>query len=77
MTTKKYLRLSAVAERYGTTIRNIQRMAKDGRLPAPVFMGTRYPLWDAELLDERDRKMIQGRPRKDRAQVDAAGNEVA
>jgi hypothetical protein len=52
---KSYLRKQQVANRYQTTPRNVERMAKDGRIPAPEFYNGRFPLWDAAKLDENDR----------------------
>jgi hypothetical protein len=52
----RYLRKKEVARRYSTTPRTIERMAKDGRLPAPQYLiSARIPLWCEETLDERDR----------------------
>ena len=52
----RFLRKKAVAERYGTTMRSIERMSKDGRLPAAVYLiGSKIPLWNEEVLDARDR----------------------
>jgi predicted DNA-binding transcriptional regulator AlpA len=52
---KKYLRKRAVAERYSVDARTVDRMALDGRLPAPIYL-TRFPLWDEEELDASDRR---------------------
>lgn len=51
---KKYLRKAAVAERYSIDERTVDRMASDGRLPPPVYIA-RFPLWDEDQLDARDR----------------------
>ena len=51
---KKYLRKVAVAERYSIDERTVDRMAVDGRLPAPVYRG-KFPLWDEDQLDASDR----------------------
>ena len=48
---KAYLRKRQVAERYRTTEQNVDRMAGDGRIPAPAFYNGRVPLWDDEQLD--------------------------
>jgi transposase len=51
----KFLRKKAVAARYGdVSIRTIERMVDDGRLPPPTYRG-RIPLWDEAKLDESDR----------------------
>jgi predicted DNA-binding transcriptional regulator AlpA len=52
--TKKFLRKSAVAERYSCDERTIDRMKNDGRLPRPIYRG-KFPLWDCEDLDASDR----------------------
>jgi predicted DNA-binding transcriptional regulator AlpA len=53
---KRYLRKRAVTERYGgVSIRTIERMVKDGRLPPPEYPLGRLPMWDAAKLDEFDR----------------------
>jgi predicted DNA-binding transcriptional regulator AlpA len=51
---KKYLRKRAVAERYSIDERTVDRMARDGRLPAPIYR-TRFPIWDEDALDASDR----------------------
>ena len=51
---KKYLRKTAVAERYSIDERTVDRMSIDGRLPPPIYI-TRFPLWDEDRLDARDR----------------------
>jgi len=55
---KRYLRKGQVAERYGITTRSVDRMAEDGRLPAPVHLG-KFPLWDEARLDEHDRALAR------------------
>jgi predicted DNA-binding transcriptional regulator AlpA len=50
----KFLRKKAVGERYGVTLRSVERMVDDGRLPSPVYRG-RMPLWREADLDESDR----------------------
>jgi predicted DNA-binding transcriptional regulator AlpA len=51
---KRYLRKRAVAERYSVDGRTIDRMARDGRLPAPIYI-TKFPIWDEDKLDASDR----------------------
>jgi hypothetical protein len=51
---KTYLRKRQVASRYQTTDRNVDRMARDGRIPPPDFYNGRFPLWDAAKLDAND-----------------------
>jgi predicted DNA-binding transcriptional regulator AlpA len=50
----RFLRKKAVSERYDVTIRSVERMVEDGRLPEPVYRG-RMPLWKEADLDESDR----------------------
>ncbi len=52
---KRYLRKRAVAERYSIDERTVDRMAKDGRLPAPIYRN-RFPIWDEDALDASDRR---------------------
>ena len=42
--TKRYLRKKSVAARYDVDIRTVDRMARDGRIPAPKYSiaGSRY-----------------------------------
>lgn len=55
---KRWYRKAQVAERYGFSIRTIERAVDDGRLPPPKFpMGDKFPCWDADELDERDRNL--------------------
>jgi excisionase family DNA binding protein len=51
---KKFLRKKAVADRYGVTIRTVERMIDDGRLPKPQYRG-RLPLFAEDELDASDR----------------------
>jgi predicted DNA-binding transcriptional regulator AlpA len=60
----KYLRMDAVAERYGVVKRTIKRMAQDGRIPPPKMYQGPYPLWLESELDKSDRKAAT-RPRPD------------
>ena len=80
-TNKKYVGgWNAMGERYDCTPRNCQRMVEDGRLPEPVYIGdSRTPLWEIELLDEHDRKMIRrrGRPAKAKSKPDSAEKQEA
>lgn len=62
---KRYLRKKAVSERYGgVTPRWVELAVRDGRLPKPIYHGTRFPLWDEAALDAADRKAtLQPRPK--------------
>lgn len=54
---KKYLRKKQVAERYGCCERQVDLMAKDGRLPKPIYV-SKFPLWDEETLAKRERAAL-------------------
>jgi predicted DNA-binding transcriptional regulator AlpA len=54
----RFLRKNDVALRYGITVRSVERMTEDGRLPRPVYRG-RFPLWHESELDEFDRTLLQ------------------
>jgi hypothetical protein len=56
---KQYLRKPSLAQRYDTTPRTIDRMVADGRLRRPDCYNGPIPLWDAERLDEDDRRATQ------------------
>jgi hypothetical protein len=54
---RRYSRKRAVATRYKVTTRTIDRMARDGRLPAPEYpLGPKLPLWNDAKLDAHDRR---------------------
>jgi hypothetical protein len=53
---KTYLRKQHLAARYKTTERNVDRMARDGRIRRPDLYNGRIPLWDEQDLDEDDRQ---------------------
>jgi predicted DNA-binding transcriptional regulator AlpA len=55
---KKYLRKKAVAERYSCDERTVDRMKLDGRIPPPIYLGNKFPLWEEAALDESDRKAV-------------------
>ena len=55
---KKYLRKKAVAARYSCDERTVDRMKLDGRIPPPIYLGNKFPLWDEAALDESDRKAV-------------------
>jgi len=61
---KQFLRRKHVAQRYGVTIRTVERMETDGRLPKPHYRG-RFPLFDEAELDAFDRAFVAAaRPTK-------------
>jgi hypothetical protein len=54
----KYLGKKDLAKRYkedGCTIRTVERMIADGRLPPPDLINGRFPLWDEEKLAKHER----------------------
>jgi predicted DNA-binding transcriptional regulator AlpA len=56
---KKYLRKKDVAARYGgVTPRWVELAVADGRLPKPIYFGTRFPAWDEAALDAADRRAM-------------------
>jgi len=67
----QFLRKQAVADRYSVTPRSVERMVADGRLPPPVYRGSRLPLWDVRDLDAADRAAVAGRAPKQSAQTAA------
>jgi predicted DNA-binding transcriptional regulator AlpA len=70
--TTRFLRKRSVAERYGITIRTVERMTEDGRLPKPSFRG-RIPLWRESELEEFDKAAtLAPRPKRDTAEKIAA-----
>ena len=70
--TTRFLRKRSVAERYGITIRTVERMTEDGRLPKPSFRG-RIPLWSETQLDKSDRAAAMApRPKRDTGAEKAA-----
>jgi hypothetical protein len=50
---RKYLRRKDAADRYGVVVRTIDRWARTGIIPAPVYVG-RLPLFDNDALDAAD-----------------------
>jgi hypothetical protein len=61
MTTTKFLRKKDVAERYGVTIRSVERMIVDGKLPGPTLYRGRAPLWSIEELEADEKAAILAR----------------
>jgi hypothetical protein len=59
---KNYLRKAGVAARYKTTPRNVERLVKNGRLPAPEHpTSEKIPLWNEAKLDEHDEDVARRR----------------
>jgi hypothetical protein len=62
---RRYLRKRQVAARYNVDERTIDRMAKDGRLPAYIYLpGSKLPLQDEDELDARDDAAAAARDRQ-------------
>ena len=54
MTPDRWLNRDEVARYLSLRVEAVDRMARDGRLPAPSYsLGTRNPRWDRTELDER------------------------
>ena len=62
----KFLRKHEVAARYGVTERTVDYWAEHGRLHPPFYRGTRFPLWDQDILDKQDRAAVLAAVRKQR-----------
>jgi hypothetical protein len=71
----KYLRKTAVANRYQTTPRNVDRMWADGRIPPPDFYNGRFPLWNEAALDAND-AAAAARPRTDNRRAAKLGDAL-
>jgi hypothetical protein len=53
---KRYLKKKDLALRYGdTTIKTVDRMWKDGRIPEPDIWNAKSPLWDESNLEKHER----------------------
>ena len=51
----KFYRKRDLAQRYSASVRTIDRMKVDGRLPPPdMFLGP-FPLWSAEAIEANER----------------------
>jgi hypothetical protein len=62
---KKFLRRSAVADRYDIGERGVDKWVREGKLPAPVYLaGSRTPLWDLDELVENERDRMRTKPVK-------------
>jgi hypothetical protein len=72
-----YLPKRKIAERYSVTVRTIERMWRDGRLPPPEFtLGPNRPFNDLEKLEAAERAAIE-RPRKQQPEQLAAEQKPA
>jgi predicted DNA-binding transcriptional regulator AlpA len=54
---KQFLRKAQVAARYQVHERSVDRMARDGRIPQPIYRG-RFPLWDESKLEAFERETV-------------------
>ena len=53
---KIFYRKSQLAARYSTSVRSIDRMVRDGRLPPPdMYMGP-HPLWANESIEANEKR---------------------
>jgi hypothetical protein len=70
---KKALRQTGLAARYDITVRSIQRMRQDGRLPAPDFWLGAFPMWWEETIERNERaRFLCAPPPKTFTKPDAA-----
>lgn len=53
---KTYLSVKLVAKRYNIGVSTVWAWVKDGLLLAPRRFGQRCTRWDADVLDEHDKK---------------------
>jgi hypothetical protein len=75
---KRYLRKREFAARYGITIRTLERMVGDGRLPAPDLRLGRLPMWSDEIVTANERRAAaECRPSKPISKETAANGEAA
>jgi predicted DNA-binding transcriptional regulator AlpA len=55
---KRYLRRVEVADRYGVCTRTIINWEESGKLPKPIYIGSRTPVHDEEALEAREREAM-------------------
>jgi len=67
---QKYLRKKQVALRYGCSERQVDLMSRDGRLPAPIFLGS-FPMWSEDELVARERAAVRPPAKKPKAEAHA------
>ena len=59
---KVYYRKLQLAARYSTSVRSIDRMVSDGRLPPPdLYMGP-HPMWADETIEANERAVTMREP---------------
>jgi predicted DNA-binding transcriptional regulator AlpA len=56
---KRFLRKKQLAERYQTSTRTIDRWARAGRLPKPIYLNE-FPLWDEDQVEACERAAMRG-----------------
>jgi hypothetical protein len=68
-----YLRKAQFAARYGITIRTLERMIDNGRLPKPDFFLGRLPVWsDEAIIANEKRAAAERRPKLTAKEIAAA-----
>jgi hypothetical protein len=73
-----FFRKRQLAQRYGVTIRTLERMVGDGRLPAPDLRLGRLPMWSDEIITANERRAAAERhPSKPISKETAANGEAA
>jgi hypothetical protein len=58
MKKKKYLKKKDLARRYRNTIKTVERMWKDGRIPEPDIWNAKSPLWSEASLEKHERENL-------------------
>jgi hypothetical protein len=59
-----YFRKWQLAARYGVTLRTVERMVADGRLPPPDLYLGKFPLWgDKSIIANEKRAAAERRPK--------------
>ncbi len=64
---KRRLRQQSLATRYDCTVRSVQRMIDDGRIPPPDFYLGRVPYWNEETLEANERSAAIAPNKKEKA----------
>jgi hypothetical protein len=58
---KKHLRRKALAVRYDTDLRTIDRWWRNGTLPKPDFFLCRSPIWTTDSIEKYERRAVRMR----------------
>jgi hypothetical protein len=80
MKTKRYLKKSEVAARYGNvTPRTVDEYVRLRKIPAPEYpLQNEKPLWDEQKLDESDRRAAIAQPKREPEKItNADASEAA